>query len=158
MITDYYKELGELVLASRLRKVSERLLTEISEVYKTKAIDFEPGWFHILYLLHQKHEMSIMQIAEVLQMAHPSVIQVSKVMQKNEVIKAYPGKDDKRKRMLALTTKGEDLIEKLIPEWEQIQKAVQQVLNEGEYSKVLFKALDELEENLNSKSLAKRCQ
>ncbi len=158
MITNYYKELGELVLASRLRKVSERLLTEISEVYKSKDIDFEPGWFHILYLLHNEPEMSIMQIAEVLQVAHPSVIQVSKVMEKNGIIEAYPGKEDKRKRMLALSPKGKDLTDKLLPEWDKIQKAIAQMLHEGEFSSKLFSALDEIENNLNAKSLAIRCQ
>ncbi len=155
---NYYQQLGELVLASRLRKVSERILQEIAEVYKSKGIEFEPGWFHILYLLHLNKELSITQIAEILQMAHPSVIQVSKVMLSKELIAAYPGKEDKRKRMLALSTKGEKLVDKLLPVWEKIQQSIQQVLHEGEFSSKLFEAFDEIESNLNMKSLAERCQ
>jgi DNA-binding MarR family transcriptional regulator len=155
-MTDYYEEHGVLVLGSRLRRMSERMLAEIAGIYKSKGIEFEPGWFHVLYLLNENKEMSIMEISEKLSMSHPSVIQVSRVMEKNNVVKAFPGKKDKRKRTLKLTTKGKKLLEEIIPIWSEIRTAITDLLNEGEHSKVLLQAITELEVNLNKQALLER--
>lgn len=155
-MANYYEELGVLVLGSRLRRMSERMLAEIAGIYKSKGIDFEPGWFHILYLLNENGEMSIMEISETLKMSHPSVIQVSRVLEKKEVVAAFPGKQDKRKRTLKLTTKGKKLLEQIIPIWDEIQTVITGVLNEGEHSKVLLEAISELEVNLNKRGLVAR--
>ncbi len=155
-MANYYEELGVLVLGSRLRRMSERMLSEIAGIYKSKGIDFEPGWFHVLYLLNENTEMSITEISERLSMSHPSVIQVTRVMEKNEVVVAFPGKKDKRKRTLKLTTKGEKLLKQIIPVWEEIQQATTDLLNDGEHSNVLLEAISELETNLNKRGLVER--
>lgn len=156
MTSNYYEQLGTLVISSRLRKLAERMLAEISEVYKSHQVDFEPGWFHVLYLLSQNQEMAITQVSETLQVAHPSVIQVAKVMEGKGLVHAFQSKQDKRKRMLILTEKGADLVQIVQPIWQKIQQALAQLLAEGEYSKILFSAMDELEANLNHKALHKR--
>ncbi len=153
---NYYQDLGVLVLGSRLRRMSERMLAEIAAVYKNTGIDFEAGWFHILFLLNQRGEMSITEIADTLQMAHPSVIQVTKAMEKKELISAHPGKEDKRKRMLLLSTKGRALLIDVMPVWESIREKTDALLQEGPHSAFLLEALNELEENLNKRSLAQR--
>ncbi len=155
-MTDYYSLLGPLVLGSRFRKISERMLAEIGEVYKSLEIEFEPGWFHVLYLLNEQEEMSITQISETLGVAHPSVIQVAKVMEKNEIVEAFPGREDKRKRMLKLSAKGQNLVDQILPVWDKIKTSIWEVLDEGEHSKFMFEAMNELESNLDKMSLAER--
>ncbi|NJK95340.1 MAG: hypothetical protein HC905_10870 [Bacteroidales bacterium] len=53
MNNNYYEKLGELVIASRLRRLSERFVLDIGNIYKSRNIDFEPGWFHIMFLLSE---------------------------------------------------------------------------------------------------------
>ncbi len=153
---DYYSELGSLVISSRIRKFADRMLAEIGEVYKTLDVDFEPGWFHVLYLLNQNQEMAITQISETLQVAHPSVIQVVKVMEKRGLVEAFQSKLDKRKRMLKLTEKGQQLVGNVAPVWLKIQHTLDQLLEEGEFGGMLFKAMKEVEENLDHDSLVQR--
>lgn len=153
MDENYYKDLGELVLGSRLRKISEKLLLEISAIYKTNGIDFEPGWFHILHLLSEKKELSITGIADILQVSHPSVIQVVKVLEKRNLIHTFPGKEDRRKRMLRLTKDGRQLIEQVEPLWKKIKVAVAELLSKGKHSRLLLQALTEIEENLDEQPL-----
>ncbi len=151
--TNYYDRLGVLVLSSRLRKISERLLLEIAAVYKAQNIDFEPGWFHILHLLSEHEEMSITEISDMLQVSHPSVIQVAKVMEKRELLHTFPGKEDKRKRIIRLTSKGSQLLKKAQPIWEKLEKAMNETLNQGKHSKNLLKAISEFETNFKKKPL-----
>lgn len=156
MDENYYKDLGELVLGSRLRKISEKLLLEISGIYKSKGIDFEPGWFHILHLLLEKEELSITEIADILQVSHPSVIQVAKVLEKRELIHTFPGKEDRRKRMIRLTKEGRQLTDQVEPLWKKIKEAVAELLSKGKHSRFLLEALTELEENLDEHPLMQK--
>lgn len=158
MQENYYERLGELVLGSRLRKISERLLLEISGVYKAQNIDFEPGWFHTLFLLSENGEMSITELSDTLQVSHPSVIQVVKVMENRHIIQTFTGKEDRRKRVLKLTKDGQLLLEQIRPMWKKIQSTLSEMLLQGEHSQHLLLALKELEDNLKGESIIERMQ
>jgi hypothetical protein len=51
---DIIKDLAELALASRLKRLSDRLMKDVSQVYKDCKIDFEPRWFAVLYALNKE--------------------------------------------------------------------------------------------------------
>ena len=59
----FYSEIGELILGTRLKRISERFLIDLSKIYKSRNIPFEPSWFSIFYLLDQNKQMSIGEIA-----------------------------------------------------------------------------------------------
>lgn len=156
MSDNYYEKLGQLVLGSRLRKLSERLMLEMGNVYKDRGIEFEPGWFHIMYLLSENEKMSITQISEVLQVSHPSVIQVVGVLEKRDIVKISIDSNDKRKRMVELSDNGTNLLERIKPVWNEIDQMMIAFLSEGEYSSNILNAITEIEKSLDSKSLAER--
>lgn len=156
MSDNYYEKLGQLILGSRLRKLSERLMLEMGNIYKSKSIEFEPGWFHIMYLLSENEKMSITQISEMLQVSHPSVIQVVGVLEKRDIVKISVDLNDKRKRMVELSENGKSLLERIKPVWNEIDQMMIAFLSEGEYSRNILNAITEIEKNLDAKPLSER--
>lgn len=156
MSDNYYEKLGQLILGSRLRKLSERLMLEMGNIYKSKNIEFEPGWFHIMYLLSENEKMSITQISEMLQVSHPSVIQVVGVLEKRDIVKISVDFNDKRKRMVELSDNGASLLERIKPVWNEIDQMMIAFLSEGEYSRNILNAITEIEKNLDAKPLSER--
>jgi DNA-binding MarR family transcriptional regulator len=158
MSDNYYEKLGQLILGSRLRKLSERLMLEMGNIYKSRNIEFEPGWFHIMYLLSENEKMSITQISEMLQVSHPSVIQVVGVLEKRDIVKISIDSSDKRKRMVELSDNGISLLERIKPVWNEIDQMMITFLSEGEYSMNILNAITEIEKNLEAKPLSERMQ
>ena len=158
MSDNYYEKLGQLILGSRLRKLSERLMLEMGNIYKSRNIEFEPGWFHIMYLLSENEKMSITQISEMLQVSHPSVIQVVGVLEKRDIVKISIDTNDKRKRMVELSDNGISLLERIKPVWNEIDQMMIAFLSEGEYSRNILNAITEIEKNLDAKPLSERIQ
>jgi len=156
MSDNYYEKLGQLILGSRLRKLSERLMLEMGNIYKSRNIEFEPGWFHIMFLLSENEKMSITQISEMLQVSHPSVIQVVGVLEKRDIIKISIDSNDKRKRMVELSENGVRLLKEIKPVWNEIDQMMMVFLSEGKFSPDILKAIAEIENNLDSKPLAER--
>ena len=76
-------ELAELAIATRLKRLSERLSADVSKIYKESEVDFEARWFLILSLLEKEKLMAITEIADSLQLSHPAIIQlVQELIQK----------------------------------------------------------------------------
>lgn len=156
MTENYYQKLGALVLGSRLRKLSERLLNEVGNIYRNRNIDFEPGWFHIMYLLNENERLSVTQISDILQVSHPSVIQSIGVLESKGIIDISKDKKDKRKRMIELSESGKSLLIEILPMWNRIDEMMNAFLAEGEFSRNILKAADEIELQLDQKNLSER--
>lgn len=156
MVENYYQKLGALVLGSRLRKLSERLLNEVGNIYRNRNIDFEPGWFHIMYLLNENERLSVTQISDILQVSHPSVIQSIGVLESKGIIDISKDKKDKRKRMIELSESGKSLLIEILPMWNRIDEMMNAFLAEGEFSRNILKAADEIEILLDQKNLSER--
>ncbi|MFH1197103.1 MAG: hypothetical protein V1720_15510 [bacterium] len=61
---DTIRELEELALATRLKRLSERLSKDISLVYKKSNIDFEARWFVLISSLIKESPQSITGLAK----------------------------------------------------------------------------------------------
>lgn len=115
---DFLKELGYLAIASRMKRLTDRLLRGGSEAYRSLGLDFEPRWFTLFYLLYTEDSpLSIQEIADALMVSHPAVIQTAQMLVKRGLIRSYQDEVDRRKRRLALTSKGKDLAASLAPVW-----------------------------------------
>ena len=154
--SDFYRQTGELIFGTRLRRISERFLTDVSKVYKVLDIPFEVSWFPIFYLLNQKGALSVTEIARELQITHSAVSQWVNVLQKKKLIKFTDDANDRRKRLVDFTSKGSRLIPTLEPIWESMTKAMQNLLMEGEDSANLLAALSQLEDSIEKESLYAR--
>lgn len=104
---DFLRELGNLAVVTRLKRVSDAMLHDGRRMYKELGMDIEPNWF-VMFRLLQKHEkLGITDIADRIGLAHPSVISIVNKMIKAGYLKEEKSPDDNRKRMLGLTEKAE---------------------------------------------------
>lgn len=127
---DYLDNLGLLALGTRLKRLSDTIMIDGFELYSKTGIDFDPKWFPVFRLLSEKEALGIMEIAERLNISHPYVIQLVKSMEKKGVVSNVKDTSDKRKRSVALTVYGLELLDKVRPLWEDIENTIENLLRD----------------------------
>ncbi len=150
---DLLQNLGALAIAARMKRMSETIMRSGAEVYKYYGIDFEPKWFPLYYYLSEKGEGGIMEIADILKVTHPAIIQIAKELEKKGLINSKKSKDDARKRNLKLSKKGLEMLPNMQKVWEEIKKVNLKILNNQ--SNNLLAALEEIENNWEEKEYLK---
>lgn len=152
---DIFSELGPLIIASRLKRMSDYIMREGAEFYRNNGIQFEPKWFPLFFLLSKvEEELGIMEIAQRLNISHPAVIQLAKELEKKGWISSTKSKDDARKRLLKLTKKGAALLPQLQLIWDDIREVNKQVVDAQSIN--ILSALGEMEAYFETKSYTER--
>ena len=146
-------ESGILALSTRLRRLSEQLRKDGALFYKAYGIDFEPKWFPVIYTLYHKGVLSVVEVANEIGYTHPSTISLLKELEKQKLIRSKKDKIDERKRLIQLTSKGQELIEQMKPVWE-IMKNVLTEITDNQNN--LFKAINEAENKILHQSFLQR--
>jgi DNA-binding MarR family transcriptional regulator len=123
------EELGSLALATRLKNLSERLSKDVAAVYRASDFDFEPRWFAVIYALKEGDELSVTELAQLLQQTHPAVNQVANILVKKKIVTESKDEADQRKRMLKLSDKGIGLVNAMSPLWDKIRIADHELLS-----------------------------
>lgn len=154
MKTDIIDELGELAMGSRLKRLSDYIMREGKEVYVSHGIDFEPRWFPIFYLLSREPSLTVVSIADRLGITHSAVSQTVKEMTRMGIILTKNHKSDKRKKSLSLSTKGETLLVKMEPLWNDIATSFNNIVRE--HQNHLVSALQEMEDSFEQISFSER--
>jgi MarR family transcriptional repressor of mepA len=146
-------ESGILALSTRLQRLSEQLRKDGALIYKEFGIDFEPKWFPVIFTLHHKKVLSVVEIANEIGYSHPSTISLLKELEKQKMIISKKDKSDERKRLIELSPKGLDLIEKMKPIWELISTILGEIADNKNH---LLRAIEEAEEKLAAQSFLQR--
>lgn len=153
-MTDFYDKAGKMALGSRLRRLSESMTEQASLIYGLYHIELQPKWFPIYYALSEGNEKSITQIAQEIGQSHPSVSKTAKEMMKNGLVEEGNTKIDLRTNYIKLTTAGMAINEKIKVQYDDVNKAVENALNETQYN--IWKAIGEWEFLLKQKDLITR--
>jgi DNA-binding MarR family transcriptional regulator/GNAT superfamily N-acetyltransferase len=153
---DFYEKTGKMAIGSRLRRLSELLTEQASDVYSLYEVDIQPKWFPVFYVLATEGERSITQIAQEIGHSHPSVSNIVKEMIKNDVVMKAAGKSDGRENYVMLTDKGRAINERIQTQYQDVNAAVETALAETQNN--IWKAIGEWEYLLGQKSLLKRVQ
>lgn len=146
---------GILAISTRLQRLADALRKEGQLIYQSFGLDFEPKWFPVVYTLHLKTSLSVVEIANEIGYAHPSTISLLKELEKQQIIKSKKDKTDERKRLIVLTPKGEALVTAMQPAWENMRKALSQI---ADNKNNLMKAIEEAEEKLQESGFLERSQ
>ncbi|SDF35152.1 MarR family protein [Mucilaginibacter pineti] len=148
-------ESGILAISTRLQRLADTIRKDGVLIYKANNIDFEPKWFPVIYTLHFKPVLSVVEIANEIGYTHPSTISLLKELEKEKLIRSKKDKADERKRLVQLTTKGQDLVEQMKPVWKIIEAATAQLIDTQNN---LMKAITEVEEQISEQSFFARAQ
>jgi len=119
MQEDFIRELGYLGFATRLKRLGDSFMQEGRRLYQKLDIDIEPNWYLIFKMLSKHKELGVTEIADKLQLAHPSVISITNKMEKAGYLISAKCDSDSRRRVLKLTKKAKNKM----PEYEKIWEA-----------------------------------
>lgn len=154
MRDDLIKELGELGMATRLKRLGERLSQDVAKIYKSRHLDFEPKWFTTMYALYKNDSMSVQSLAQSLGLTHPAIIQFVNQMKKRHLVETRQGETDKRVNLVSLTQKGRETFETIRPLLTDIEEVTSEVVNSPGIDMLIL--LDRIEETLDEKSVYDR--
>ena len=72
---DKLQNFKELALASRLKRLSDSFMKDAKNIYKSLYIDFEPSLMPVFKLVNEENEVSVSEIANLLDISQPAVTQ-----------------------------------------------------------------------------------
>lgn len=153
---DVFDQLRELAVASRMRRLSDRIMADGGRIYSSRRLDFEPRWFPLFFLLSRRSPVPVGEAAETLGVTQPAVTATYKEMAKRGLVELMRDAGDKRRRLLALSEKGEALRTELEPLWNDIHESVCEIVREVGYDVV--EVLERFERALSARSLFSRAQ
>jgi DNA-binding MarR family transcriptional regulator/GNAT superfamily N-acetyltransferase len=136
-MNSFYQKAGILILGTRMKRLSEKFLQEVNQVYKEKEIPFEPSWFPIFYLLKNGEERSLTEIASELDVSHSAVSQMVSNLKKRGLLSELPDPYDRRRKNICLSEKGKSLLAQIKPVWWALEQTVREVLGEDHRSSFL---------------------
>lgn len=148
-------ESGLLAISTRLQRLSDQLRKDGQLIYKSYGVDFEPKWFPVIYTLHYKSPISVMDISAEIGYTHPSTISLLKELEKNKLIESKRDKKDDRKRLIQLTTKGKELVDRIEPIWHVMVAALEALTAT---TNNIMKAIDEVENNMKQQGFYNRAE
>lgn len=151
---DFVNELKGLALASRMKRVVEKLNSDMKGIYQDRNIDFEPLLMPIMKLLNNKGPLSVNEVTEFLGISQPAVTQLCSILLKKKLIKIKTSKTDRRKKEIEISDQGIDLLERISPIWNAVDASVNSMIDSSEHN--LLKAIEAFEGQHASKSLRQR--
>lgn len=150
---DSFKQLGEVALGSRLKRLSDYLMKETQLVYNTFNIDFDPYLFPTFKIISLKKGVTNTEITESLKVTQPATTQAINKLILKQLIVLKSDKTDKRKKKIHLSKKGKELAKNTALLW----KCVDDVMKDttAQQSNSLVEHLNTIETTFEHKSFSK---
>jgi len=151
MQANYIERLGSIVIATRLKNLTDKLMHDGILIYRDLESDFEPRWFALLNLLNDQGPKGITDIATELNQSHPAINQLSGVLEEKGLIESQKDSHDSRKRKLKLSKKGMDTLKHHEPVWQAFREAIDELSLSFEPN--FFSQIAKLEKLLHERSM-----
>ena len=149
-----YQSLGYLVLGSRLRRMSETFLSEINRIYQNEGIEFDASWFPVFYLLSKNNSLSIKELSEQTEVSHPAASQLITNLKNRKLVESTVSADDGRRQMVQFTDKGRELLKQILPVWDAISAAMNELEASDSKIEEILPAISALENSFRAYNLS----
>ena len=130
---DYVKELGCLGFTMRLKRLSDAMIHDGRKMYKELGLDIEPNFYVIFRLLKKEGALNVTEIADRINLSHPSVITITNKMMKLGYMESSSCADDNRKRELSLSPKAWEMLPQLEKIWDAGERGIIKALEGTEF-------------------------
>ncbi len=151
---DHLEQLGALALASRLRRLADRMSGQGAKIYQEHQLDFEPRCFTLFHLLLQEGPHSVGDAAKKLGLSHAAVSQQARDLQKRAWCSSEKDKRDERRRILLVSPEAELRSQALKKAWMDIRQTINTLLDES--APDLMGDLSRIEASLDEADLTER--
>ncbi len=123
---DALQGIGEIGIGSRLKRLSEYMMKETQVVYDNLGVDFDPYLFPTVKVILHKKEVTNTEINKSLKTSQPATTQVINKLEKKGLIVLNEHPSDKRKKVISLSKKGNDLVKDIQPLWKSIEHTIKE--------------------------------
>lgn len=150
----FYSMAGHMALGSRLRRLADQVTQDAEHIYELYKTGLDPRWFPVFYMLTQKEEAGITELAEDIGQSHAAVSQVVRDMIKAGLVETHKSSKDARVNKAVLTPKARDLVPNFLLQCKDVRNAVGSAFDDSGSN--LWAEIEALENELERKSLYKR--
>ena len=130
----------KLGLGSDLRRLLVNLDGDVQSVYDSAEIPFRPRYFPFAQALLEQSPRSVNELAELAELSQPAATQTLRMMVQDGFVTMKPEQQDRRRRLVTLTSAGKECCGKLSRYWAAIGRAASALDEEAGTS--LAQALD----------------
>jgi DNA-binding MarR family transcriptional regulator/N-acetylglutamate synthase-like GNAT family acetyltransferase len=155
LMTDVVRERSALFLASRMKRLAERMQGEVMQLVEAAGLSLQPSHMPILATLDADGPQTIGRLTEALQLAQPTVTRALARLIELEVVEVSRRHRDQRHKTIALTPAGRAALDRAkMLVWARTEAAVEE-LTAG-LDGPLLRQLDQLEDRLAEEPLDRR--
>jgi len=151
-----FQDAGELMIGSRLKRLGERIYTQVGQVYRKLGIPFEPAWFPVFFLLDRQETLAVTALARAVGVSDAAASQLIGQLQKRGLVDAAAADRDRRVRTVTLSTMGRELLVRVRPVWSALSHALAEIESGPDELGRMLALIDDLESALNLDELANR--
>lgn len=127
MVEDVVKELGHLSLGTRLKRIGETLQAQTQAVLVAHGFEQPAAWFPLLAALDRLGPLSVGELSQAVGVSQPVITRSLRGLEDEGLIGSEASEQDRRIRRIALSRKGQGLVERSQREaWPAIEAAVAQ--------------------------------
>ncbi|WP_108811328.1 MarR family transcriptional regulator [Sphingorhabdus sp. Alg231-15] len=155
MENDYLRDSGIKTLGTRIRRLFERLNSNVTEVYR-RELGFEQRWFALGMLLKDHGPMNSRDATKRLGQSHVAMVQVVRAMEKSGLLERQADPSDARSKILHLTSAGAEKLEQVSAISRLVDQAATELLAEA--APDFLHQLDALDDALDRLSFADRIE
>lgn len=153
---DFLDDLGELALGSRLKRLSDRMIGDASQIYGQADVLFESRWFPLFALLIRQGPHSVGDACVRLGISQPAVSRFAKELVAAGLVEYTDDPKDGRRKVMSLSAEGRRTAEAIAPLWRAVDHAARDLCAETGVD--MYGAVRRLEESLAERSLTQRAQ
>jgi DNA-binding MarR family transcriptional regulator/ribosomal protein S18 acetylase RimI-like enzyme len=129
MVGDIITEQGAVFLGSRLKRLAERLQSDVAHVTERAGVAVQPGHYALLGTLDQYGPLTVSELANAMQISQPAVTRTLSRLLEMGLVGSSRVHRDQRHKTISLTAEGRSvLIRSKLLVWPQVEKAVAGVL------------------------------
>lgn len=127
MVEDVVKELGHLSLGTRLKRIGETLQAQTQAVLAAHGFEQPAAWFPVLAALDRLGPLSVGELSQAVGVSQPVITRSLRGLEDEGLIGSEASEQDRRVRRIALSRKGQTLVERSQSgAWPAIEAAVAQ--------------------------------
>jgi DNA-binding MarR family transcriptional regulator len=126
----------------RLRKLTRRVTQIYDHALESKGLTI--AQFGLLAPLHAGGEMTISALAERMVTDPTTLTRNLAPLQRDGLVKIAPSREDRRRKIVSLTTRGRTTLREALPAWQQAQRQVAEALGDVGLAKLVASLDDSL--------------
>ena len=157
MAQDILRDVGYLGLASRLKRLADKLQADAVSVFDTRGYPIQTTHFPLIAALEANGPLSVNAAVEATGVSQPAITRIHNALQKMGLTDTRPIEGDNRQKEIFLTPAGEALVTEMRASfWPVVREAAQQLCQYPQHD--LLAEVARVEDRLAEQSLATRIE